>query len=195
MKKELSIGRVDINSPVILGLTALSLLVLVLNLITGGWMNRVLAVHYSAWADPMMYVRLFTHVVAHADFPHYLGNFLLILVVGPGVEEKYGGKKLLLMFAVTALVTGLVNVVFFRGVSLVGASGLVFMLILLSSFTNLREGKLPLTVILVAVFYIGNEVVTGLTTRDSISQLSHILGGVCGAGFGFGLNRKKLGKP
>lgn len=83
-----------------------------------------------------MYLRMFTHVIAHQDLAHFTGNFLLILAVGPIIEEKYGSKTLLTMICITAVITGLVNVIFFRNIMLTGVSGLVFMLILLASFTK-----------------------------------------------------------
>lgn len=183
---------INFNAPVILSMTALSLLVLIANWLTSGGANRLFAVYYTSWADPMQYLRLFTHVIAHKDFSHYTGNFLLILAIGPMVEEKYGSARLAVMIAITALITGLINVVFFRGVALAGASGIVFMLILLASFTNIREGSIPLTVLLVGALYIGNEIFAGLTINDDVSRLTHIAGGLCGAGFGLGYHADKL---
>ena len=58
-------------------------------------------------------------------------------------------------------------------------------LIILSSFAGAGRGELPLTLLLVLVLYLGGELVSMLTVRDNISHLSHILGGLCGAGFGF----------
>ena len=185
--------RLDFNSPVILGMTCISLLLLFLNWITGGAVNGILAIRYTSWLDPLMHIRLFTHVLAHSGLPHFVGNFMLILAVGPMVEEKYGGLRLLLMLAVTAAVTGLVNVVFFRGVALIGASGIVFMLTLLASFVNIRQGRIPLTVLLVALLYIGNEIVQGVFANDNISQVAHIVGGLCGAAFGFAIHRERGG--
>lgn len=182
--KRRGIGLIDFNSPVILGMALASAGILVLNGITGGWVNGLLGVRYTSWTDPLQYLRMVTHVLAHRDIAHYTGNFLMILAIGPLVEEKYGSRSLAWMIAITAAVTGLINVVFFRGIMLIGASGIVFMLILLASFTNIREGRLPLTVLLVAMLYLGNEVLGGLLNRDNISRLSHILGGLCGAGFG-----------
>ena len=65
------------------------------------------------------------------------------------------------------------------------------MMILLASMGNMKSGQIPLTLILVAVFYIGDELAAAIGTRDNISQLSHILGGVCGAVIGFVWDRKK----
>lgn len=186
-----AVHKLDFNAPVVLWMALISFVLLLLNGILGGALNRFLAAYYTSFLDIGMYFRLFTHVLMHADLAHYTSNFLLILVIGPMVEEKYGSLRLLGMIAVTAVVTGLFHVLFSRGTMLMGASGVVFMLILLASFTNLREGKVPLTVILVALLYIGNEVLTGITERDAVSHVSHILGGLCGAGFGYLYNSRK----
>ena len=87
------------------------------------------------------------------------------------------------MMAITALITAIINMIFFK-TALLGASGIAFMLILLSSFANYQKGKIPLTLLLVALIYIGGEVVNGIISTDNISQLAHIVGGICGAFFG-----------
>jgi len=186
---------IDLNAPVILWLTIIALAILIIDMIIPDSMvNMVmlLGARRTSFADPMQYVRLFTHVLVHADITHYVGNFMLILAIGPMVEEKYGSGRLVLITIITALVTGLVKVIFFPGVVLVGASGIVFMLILMASFTNIRQGRLPITVLLVAILYIGNEVIQGLFTVDNVSRISHIIGGLCGAVFGVVFHSKKL---
>ena len=175
---------IDINAPFILGMGALSLAALIVDMLTNVEMVRLFAAYRTSIADPMQYPRLFTHVLVHADLGHYVGNFMMILAIGPMVEEKYGSGRLCLMTAITALITGLVIVLFFPLTAVVGASGIVFMMILLASFTNIRQGKLPITVPLVAVLYIGNEILQGLFTVSNISRISHIVGGLCGAIFG-----------
>ena len=183
-KRRITLGKIDFNAPVILGMTALSLLLLGLNALLGGRLNHMFAAYYTSFTDIWMYPRLFTHVLMHQNLAHFTGNFLMILAIGPLVEEKYGSRALLEMIIVTAFITGLLHVLFSRGTMLMGASGIVFMLILLASFANIREGSIPLTVVLVSVLYLGNEIVTGITANDAVSHVSHILGGVCGAGFG-----------
>jgi len=192
MKKGNHAIRFSFNSPVILGLTFLSLIILLGNYLTKGFLNSFLAIRYTSFFDPFMYLRLFTHVIAHQDLAHFTGNFLLILAVGPMVEEKYGSKPLLIMICITAVITGLVNILFFKNVMLIGASGLVFMLILLASFTNISNGKLPITVLLVGALYIGNEIISGFAADDNISQISHIIGGLCGGFFGFIFHKDKF---
>ena len=94
------------------------------------------------------------------------------------------------MIAATALITGLINVLFFS-TGLLGASGIVFMLILLVSFTNVTDGKIPLTFILVALLFVGKEVIQSMQA-DHVSQAAHIIGGLCGSFFGFILGKKKV---
>ena len=192
----MSKGRfgIDFNAPIILGMTALSLVALIVDAITNSELVRIFAAYRTSVADPMQYIRLFTHVVIHADLAHYVGNFMMILAIGPMVEEKYGSSRLCLMTVITALITGLVIVLFFPQTAVVGASGIVFMMILLASFTNIRQGRLPITVPLVAVLYIGNEIMLGLFTVSNISRISHIVGGICGACFGAIFYSQKL-KP
>ena len=99
------------------------------------------------------------------------------------LEEKYGSKNLLIMMTITAFVTGIINTLFFS-TGLLGASGIVFMMIILSSVTSVKEDKIPLTLIVVIILYLGGQIADGLFVRDNISQLTHIVGGICGGVFG-----------
>jgi len=192
---------IDLNSPVILWFTIIALAVLIIDIITPINMVQLFGARRTSISDPMQYVRLFTHVLVHwgailqDKLSHFVGNFMMILAIGPMVEEKYGSDRLVIAILITAFITGLFKVLFFPGTVLVGASGIVFMLILMASFTNIKQGRLPVTVLLVAVVYIGNEIMLGLFTVDNVSRISHILGGLCGAVFGVVVHMKKLNAP
>jgi GlpG protein len=84
----------------------------------------------------------------------------------------------------SALAASLANIVRLHS-GVVGASGVVFTFILLSSVTGLREGELPLTFILVAALYFGQQIYGAFFVRDNVSYLGHIAGGVVGAIVGF----------
>jgi membrane associated rhomboid family serine protease len=129
------------------------------------------------------YITLFSHILGHSSWEHLAGNMLLILVIGPLLEEIYGASEMIFMIAVTAFVTGLANNIFFS-TGLLGASGIVFMLVLLASFTNFRKGEIPLTFILVLILYVGQEILASFG-QDDISHFAHIAGGLCGSLFGF----------
>jgi len=131
---------------------------------------------------------MISHVIGHASVEHLLGNMTFILLLGPIVEEKYGGGKTALMILITAIITAIINMMFFS-TGLLGASGIVFMLILLVSFTNMKDGKIPLTFILVALLFVGKEVIH-IMQEDNVSQAAHIIGGICGSAFGFMFGRK-----
>lgn len=183
--------KIRYNSPVVLTFALLSLIVLVLDYLTGGTTTGLLFCTYrTSPLDLLGYVRMFGHVLGHAGLEHYIGNMTLILVLGPMLEEKYGSKNLLLAIAITAVVSAVVHGLVSTG-ALLGASGIVFMMIMLSSLTGMKSGTVPLTMILVAVIYIGGEIIDGIANQDSVSQLTHIVGGICGTAIGFSLTKKK----
>ena len=117
----------------------------------------------------------------------------LIMLIGPMLEEKYGSKRLFYMMLITAFIGGLANVLVTSS-GLLGASGIAFMMIVLCSCTSVESGYLPLTMIIVVILYIGKETVSGVTVQDNISQLSHILGGICGVVFGMYYNQHGIDK-
>ena len=91
----------------------LSLGALFLGQWTGGWTTKHLfCVYRGSLKDPLFYIRLFGHVLGHASWDHFLNNMLLLLVVGPPMEEKYGSKPLLCGMVFTALVTGVLMAIF-----------------------------------------------------------------------------------
>lgn len=187
--------KVSFNSPVVLWFSIICLAALILGTITQGASNRMLfSVYRSSLANPLTYIRFIGHIFGHADWNHFIGNIMLLLVIGPMLEEKYGSSNILFVILATALVTGIVNFIFFPHVQLMGASGVVFAFILLSSFTSIREGTIPITFILVALIYIGGEIYEGVFVRDNVSNLTHIIGGGVGSWLGYVMTKNKMGR-
>lgn len=184
--------KIQYDSPVMLTFSLLCLGALVLNGFTGGWSNiHLFSVYRSSLTDPLTYVRMICHVLGHTDISHLVGNVCLILVLGPVVESRFGSINVLISVLLTAVVSGVVHFVFFPGTALLGASGIVFMLIFLSSISGIRGGAVPLSLILVAVVYLGQEIYGLIFVRDNVSQLTHIIGGVCGIIFGAAMSSRK----
>jgi membrane associated rhomboid family serine protease len=129
------------------------------------------------------WVTLLSHAAGHSGWSHLFSNFSMILLIGPMLEESYGSLALLAMIAITALITGILNVLLFP-TALMGASVVVFMMILLASFTNFSRGEIPLTFILVVILYLGDQLLKSFSP-DKISHFAHIAGGFCGSLFGF----------
>lgn len=180
--------RITYNAPVVLTFAVLAVVVQLLGNVAKPY---VMAPPFlDGWRS---YLGLLTHPLGHANWDHLLGNFSLILLLGPILEERHGSRALLLMFVITSLVTGLANVAL-TDAGLLGASGIVFMLILLASTANIRHGEVPLTFLAVAFLYLGREVV-GAFRSDQVSQLAHLIGGAAGAVFGFVTARRPSAAP
>lgn len=187
--------KITFNAPATLGFVAACFVVTLIGILTGGKSTELLFMTYhSSLTNLLTYLRFFTHVLGHSGWSHFLGNATYLLLLGPMLEEKYGSKTLLEIIGITALVTGLVNYIFFPGVALCGASGVVFAFIILASFTGFGSGEIPLTFILVAIIFIGQQIYDGIFIDDNISNMAHILGGLVGTVVGYNLNvhgRKK----
>lgn len=183
--------KIVFNSPIVLLFVGLCFGATLLNVLSIGTLNRMLFMTYrSSLKNPLTYVRLFTHVLGHEGWSHFIGNVSYLLLLGPMLEEKYGSKRVLFVILITALATGIVNFIFFPNVALCGASGVVFAFILWTSFTGFRSGEIPLTFILVAVIFLGQQIFEGLTIHDNISNMAHVVGGIIGAICGYRMNRK-----
>jgi membrane associated rhomboid family serine protease len=180
--------KLKFNAPVVLGFSLICVLVFVLDKILAGQLMPYFTLGNVDLGHPLSVLTLFTHVLGHASLDHLIGNLTFILLLGPIVEEKYGDMRTLFMMLVTAFTTGILNVLFFKS-GLMGASGIVFMFILVASFANSKSGEIPITFILVAILFIGKEIIQGLA-NDQVSQFAHIIGGICGSVFGF-INRPK----
>lgn len=180
--------KIRYNSPVVLTYALLALICLSMPVSKFLGMNLA-SPSRPAFSDPVFYARLVTYVLAHAGWVHFKGNLIMILLLGPLLEEKYGSWLIFEMMVITAAATALISTMVFH-TSLVGGSGLVFMMILLSSFSNFRDGEIPLSFILVAVIYIGSDLTQALN-NDQISHFGHLAGGLFGAGFGFLRGRKR----
>ena len=184
-------SRIKFNSPVILSFVFISLISLLLGLVTNNASTKLFfSVYRSSPINPLTYIRLFTHVLGHIDWSHYINNMLIILVVGPLLEEKYGSANIVLIIITTAFFSGIANMIMFPQTKLLGASGVVFAFILLSSITSFDQGKIPLTFLLVAVIYIGGQILSAIMVQDNISNTTHIIGGIIGSVFGYFINNR-----
>ena len=175
--------KISYNAPVVL---TFSLIAVAVHVITDWWWPEFTVRYFAVrpWLNEFVdYFTLVSHIFGHGNWAHLFGNMTLILLLGPILEERHGSGSLMAMIGITALVTGLINVIFLE-TFLLGASGIVFMFILLASTANIRHGEIPLTFLLVTVLFLGREVVDAFRA-DQISQMAHLVGGAAGAVFGF----------
>ncbi|MDO5156454.1 MAG: rhomboid family intramembrane serine protease [Eubacteriales bacterium] len=184
--------KLSFNAPVTLSLVIVCFIATLLDVCSGGRITQQLFMTYhTSLLSPMTYVRFFTHIFGHSGWSHFIGNASYLLLLGPMLEEKHGSAQIAEIIAVTALITGLFNYVFFWHTGLCGASGVVFAFIIMASFTGFKEGEIPVTFILVTVIFIGQQVYEGLFLQDDVSNISHIIGGLVGSIIGYNLNRRK----
>jgi len=183
--------KLRFNAPVTLSFVSICFVATLLGIASNGEITKTLFMTYhSSFLNPMTYVRFVTHVFGHVGWSHFIGNASYLLLLGPMLEEKHGSKAILEVILITAVVTGLINYFFFLNIGLCGASGVVFAFIMLASFTDFREGEIPITFILVAAIFIGQQVYEGIAVQNNISNMAHIVGGIVGAIIGYGLNMK-----
>lgn len=183
--------KVKFNALVTLVFVMICFIATLLGVVSNGRITQIVFMTYhSSLASPMTYVRFVTHIFGHSGWSHFIGNASYLLLLGPMLEEKYGSKELIEVIGLTAVITGIVNYIFFWNVGLCGASGVVFAFIILASFTGFKEGEIPLTFILVAAIFIGQQVYEGIAVQNDISNMAHIVGGIVGAVIGYWLNKK-----
>jgi len=117
--------KVTFNAPVVLTVAIIAFIVSIVSFFVMP-LNHTLAFSGLLSFNPLNLLRLLTYPLAHGDFYHLFGNLMFLLLLGPVLEEKYGSWCLLMMFALTSIVSGLIIGMLPMG-GIMGASGLVFM--------------------------------------------------------------------
>ncbi|SEF94068.1 Membrane associated serine protease, rhomboid family [Eubacterium ruminantium] len=187
--------KLKYNAPVTLTFAIICLAVLGLDYLSKGKTTMEFFSVYRSKLSIAWFVRLFGHSLGHIDFNHLFGNMTLFLLLGPILEEKYGARNLIEMIAICSVIESIVQIIFIPKVALLGASGVVFMMIIVASAVNLKEGDgIPITMILVILVYLGKEVWAQFAVHDNVSHITHIVGGLCGAFFGFAYSRASINK-
>lgn len=184
--------KFDYGSPVIMTYFIICFVTLLLNEVYHDAINEKLGLPGTLVPIPYPGIQLITHVIVHGDISHFTGNLSLILLVGPNVERKYGSFETLTMILTNALVTGILNGIFFK-TALIGASGEVYMLICLHAITSVNKGKIPLPAFLCMLMYVGTEIINSfMSSSDNVSQFGHIIGAIIGIMFGIYCSRNGL---
>lgn len=174
--------KIQYNAVVILSYFFICLVILILDkLVQGRLVNNMFSTgRNDSLLNPLTYFKLISHSLGHSSWDHLYNNFLKILLIGPLIEEKYGSLNLLIMIILTSLIIGIINRIFSKN-RILGASGIAYMLIVLCSFVNIESGKIPITVVLIILFFVVDEIINLLKRKkDGISHLGHVTGAICG---------------
>lgn len=187
--------RIVWNAPFVLSFAVLSLFLLVIHIATDGQFTVAFVIARADF-DPTnvgMWSGLVLHMLGHGNLAHFFGNMSLILLLGPILEREYGSRRLAAMTLATALVTGAANIAFFS-VPIIGSSGIVFMMMMLTAVQGARERTIPVTFIIVVIFFTVKELHDALFYAN-ISHFAHLAGGAAGTFFGFFLRKRQTPAP
>jgi membrane associated rhomboid family serine protease len=179
----------EMNAPAVLVVSFISLLVHIVGRFAPSYTLAVFAAWPMAHFDRtkvVSYLRLFCHVFGHVSWEHLGNNLSLLLLVGPTCEDRYGSLRLVQMLLFTALITSAIHMAGGDQSLLMGISGIIFMCILLNSFSAVGSGTVPATFVITAAVWGGKEFYLMCFRHDSsTSHLAHLLGAACGAAFGY----------
>ena len=129
-------------------------------------------------------------IFGHKTFSHLTNNLMFILILGPIIEDRYDSSIFITLIIITALLTATLHILLFD-YGLLGASGIVFMMIVLSA-AGTKNGEIPLTFILVILVFIGKEFISSIKPGQ-VSYFAHIIGGLLGGLFGLLIPKTKDG--
>ncbi|KAH8048944.1 hypothetical protein JL722_12179 [Aureococcus anophagefferens] len=128
--------RIVVDAPVVLGFAFVCCAVFFVNLVAPGTNVFVACPPFrmASPLNPLTYLRLLTHTVGHTGYDHLKGNMVNLLLVGPASEKEFGSMNLLKIMVYVAVSSAVAHMALgpANGYQL-GASGVVFALILLNS--------------------------------------------------------------
>lgn len=156
---------------------------------------------------------IITHMFIHADIIHFIGNILMLAIVGLVCEQKIGSLKFLLFYFISGLCTipfaFLMEFFINTVVILIGASGAIFGVMFLAGaiagweevpallipilniaaapvvFFTFKNIKVPLFVAIL-FYFLMNLILMLSNLPNSIGELAHF-GGLIGGVIGFAL--------
>ena len=129
------------------------------------------------------YLSTIGYIFGHASPEHLLGNLSFFLVLSPIIEKTYGRNKYMIMIVTAAIFTAIIHILFWEN-GLMGLSGIVFMLIILSTLIHAKSNELPFTFLLVLLIYFSQEVYLSFS-KDNVSHMAHLAGGISGIFWGY----------
>ena len=189
--------RIVVDAPVVLGFAFVCCAVFFVNVVAPGTNVFVACPPFrmASPLNPLTYLRLLTHTVGHTGYDRLKGNMVNLLLVGPASEKEFGSMNLLKIMFYVAVSSAVAHMALgpANGYQL-GASGVVFALILLNSLLSAHSGVVPLTFLLTAGLWVSDEVFRFFFARDQVSHVAHLSGAVVGtlAGYAIHADRAKL---
>lgn len=186
-KKKFSLS-VSYDAPVTLTFSLISLLVFIIFQVILKSKNGIITIGAPTmsggespfvFANPLCYFRMIIHVFSAETFAVLISNLMILLLLGPVLEEYYGSVIVGIMMIVSALLSGVLNACFCKH-SATGSESIVFMLILLNGFISVNKKKIPLASVFVLILFIVGQCKNGVSD-GLIIMITNIAGGLCGS--------------
>lgn len=130
-------------------------------------------------SEPLMYAKLILYVFSTNSIQLLVLNMLLIVLLGPEMEQKYGSVIIGIMILISALFSGVLNVCFCSQ-PIQGCLSVIFMLAFLNVFYAIVQNKLTVSSIIVFVLVFVYEFFQK-SDNGVIGILISICGGLCGS--------------
>jgi membrane associated rhomboid family serine protease len=183
------VGRLQVDSPLVLSFAAACVVVQALTPLLPGVKAACFAVSKRPSLSPAGAISLLGHVLGHADWAHLQQNAVLLLLAGPACESALGAPRLCKIIGCTALTTAATHIALGPAGSVqLGASGVVFALILLNGCLERRADGLPLTFVASAALWLGRELGQ---SQPGVARTAHLSGAAIGTYFGHRLHVRR----
>ncbi len=191
------------DSPVVLSFVLISLVIFIADCASSSFVSSFLACRASKGEVPFNfssfidYIRLILYVFGYHSSSDFFITMMVLLLLGPLIEERYGSSIFSLMIFVTSLSGGVLTATL-SSENLLGSKGIAFMLIILSFLSEFSKGYIPASCLLSFILFFMDGFI-GLKsdmhfsdfTQYSVKVLVLLASGISGSLFGFLASPKK----
>lgn len=179
--------KLSVEAPVLVCYVTSCCFLHLLNVTILPGVSRWLGVRQATnFLNPLHYVFMVSHIFGHQNLYHLRSNMTNLLLVGPSTEHTFGSKNLILIMFVVAVCSGIGHMVFGPPhTTQIGASGVVFALILLNSLVSAKSGQIPVSFVLTTTLFVGDEIWQSLFVSDTIAHSAHLIGALVGTVAGY----------
>ena len=140
--------------------------------------------------DKQAYWQFFTYQFVHGDFFHLAFNMLALFFFGVPVERKIGTKEFILYYLLIGTIDGVLSFLVYAAtgfyiISLVGASGAIFGVLLLYAVIYPNSvvylwAVIPVPAPLLILGYAVIELISIFSVGDGVAHLTHFIGLLAG---------------
>ncbi len=127
---------------------------------------------------------LVTSMFLHGNFTHLFFNMFALIIFGPLLEGKIGGRHYITLYFIAGLAGGIGYIVTGGSSPALGASGAIFGILGALAFIEpnmiVFVGMIPMPMWLAGIFWFITETVSGVYELSNIANFAHVFGLVIG---------------